>query len=340
MDRYIPPIFGRRRGWILITQILLILTIALMGFLGPKKSLLIFSIIAVSVAFFSASQDIVIDAYRTEVLSKEELGLGASYYILGYRLAMLVSGALALILADHLPWKNVYLIMSAVMLFGVFATIISPESEVIATPKSLKEAVVMPFIEFFSRTGAIEILIFIIIYKLDVVVATALMTPFLMDIGFTKTDIGVVTKGIGLIATIVGGIVGGMIMTKISLKKALLSFGILQGVSGLSFILLAHFGKSYALLSAVIGLENFFSAMGTTAYSAFLMSLCNKKFTATQYALLSSLMALSRTFLGAPTGLLAKSVGWEAYYIISMLLMLPGLLMLLRFEKWQSIQNT
>ncbi len=339
MDRFVPPILGRRRGWILITQVLLILAIAFMGMFNPSTTPSLIATLAFCVAFFSASQDIVIDAYRTEVLDKEELGLGASNYILGYRLAMIVSGAVALILADHLPWSRVYLIMALTMLVGVFASLWAPEPQNPSkAPPSITKAVIEPFVEFFKRKGSYEILAFIVLYKLDVVFATAMMTPFLIQVGFTKTDIGTVTKVFGMIATIVGTTLGGIIMTRMKMQKSLWFFGIFQGVSGLMFITLAHYGNHMPLLYATIGAENFCSGMGTAAYSAFLMSLCNRSFAATQYALLTSLMALTRVLAGAPTGYFAKEWGWETYFIMSTLMMIPGLLMLTRYKKWNVTQ--
>jgi MFS transporter, PAT family, beta-lactamase induction signal transducer AmpG len=335
MDRSVPPFLGRRRGWVLITQICLILAISALAFSNPVTAPGALATMAVLVAFFSASQDIVIDAYRTEVLKPEELGAGSGVYIMGYRIAMLVSGALALILADHLPWRVVYLIMASVMLIGVITTILAPEPKTDAKPpKTLSEAVARPVIEFFKRRGVFEILIFILIYKLDVVMAMAMTTPFMLQIGFTKTDIGAVTKGFGMVATIIGTLTGGALMTRLGLYRSLWLFGILQGLSGLSFTLLAHLGHHYPMMVTAITVENFCSGMGTAAYSAFLMSLCNKRFTATQYALLSSLMALSRVIAGTPTGYLAKTIGWEHYFLIATFIAIPGLLMLTRYQTW------
>lgn len=335
MDRYVPPFLGRRRGWMIVMQLMLVLAIAAMAFSQPAANPGMLALLAVIVAFFSASQDIVVDAYRTEVLLPEELGPGASLYIMGYRIALLVSGALALILADHLPWKTVYLLMSTTMFIGVLATLFGPEPQVEAKPpKSLIDAVYLPFVEFFKRAGAIEILIFIILYKLDAVIASALGTPFLMELGFTKTDIAATYKVFGMIATIVGTLVGGTLMVRMGMLKSLWVFGIFQGVAGASFMVLARLGHNYMMMVGAIAAENFCSGMGTAAYSAFLMSLCDKRFTATQYALLTSLMAISRVVVGAPTGWLAKTVGWEQYFLISILVAIPSLLMLLRFKKW------
>ena len=335
MDRYVPPFLGRRRGWMLVTQLALALCIALTAFCNPKLYPGLMASVAVLVAFFGASQDIVVDAFRTDTLHAEEFGAGAATATLGYRLGMLFSGAMALILADRISWQSVYLIMACAMVVGVVGTFVLPEpdSSKIA-PKSLVDAVVLPFVDFFKRPGAIELTLFVIIYKLDTVVAQALQTVFMMGLGFTKTDIGAVTKGFGLIATITGTIVGGAWMVKLGIRKALWIFGILQAIPGICYYSLSLLGHHYPVMVATIASENFFSGMGNAAYSAFLMSLCNPKFTATQFALLTSLMALTRTVAGAPTGFLAESVGWPNYFLISMLLAVPGLALLTRYPVW------
>ena len=335
MDRFVPPFLGRRRGWMLVSQVGLVLAIAAMAFSDPKEATSAMAMLAFLVAFFSASQDIVVDAYRTDVLEERELGPGASAYILGYRVAMLVSGAVALILADRLPWRVVYLLMGACLGVGVVASFLAPEPRAQAqAPASLRGAVVEPFLEFFGRSGALGLLGFLILYKLDVVMANALTTPFLLELGFTKTDVGAVTKGVGMAATIVGSIIGGAVVAQWGLKWSLWVFGVLQAASGLSFMVLARLGHHYPMMVGAIGVENFCSGMGTAAYAAFLMSLCDKRYSATQYALLTSLMALTRVVVGAPTGFLVKAVGWESYFLISTLAGAPALLFLLGYSRW------
>jgi PAT family beta-lactamase induction signal transducer AmpG len=339
LDRYLPPVLGRRRGWILVLQILLALALCGMSWVSPSLNPGLMALIAVVVAFLSASQDIVVDAWRTDTLLPEEYGLGSGAYVMGYRLAMLVSGALALILADQIPWKSVYWIMASSMGVGVLCTLFlapEPESDPELRPHSLREAVVDPLLDFFQRRGSLEILGFIVLYKLDVVVALALTTPFMLELGFTKTDIGAVNKGVGLLATIFGTLAGGALMTRWGMKSSLWIFGILQGVGNLLFLALAFTGHHYPLMVTAIATENLLSGMGTAAYSAFLMSLCNKKFSATQYALLTSLMALTRVVAGAPTGFLAQSLGWHGYFIFAVTLMLPGLLLLTRYDRWKT----
>ncbi|MBC7540373.1 MAG: AmpG family muropeptide MFS transporter [Bacteriovorax sp.] len=336
MDRYIPPLLGRRRGWIFLTQIGLVITIAALGFCNPQLTPKYMAFFAVCVAFFSASQDIAIDAYRIEVLDENELGAGASVNVMGYRIAMIVSSALALILSDHIPWSSVYLIMAACMLIGIFASVLGPEPKnTEAPPKTLSEAVYKPFTEFFSRAGAVEMLIFILIYKMDVAFAMAITTPFMMDLGFTKTDIGAVLKGVGMFSTIGGTLMGGALLSKWGIKKSLWCFGIIQALSGFSFFMLAKLGHNYPMMVTAVCVENICSGLATAAFTAFMMNICDKRYTATQFALLTSFMAITRTLVQAPSGFIMKSVGWEMYFIISILISIPGLFLLTRYNKWQ-----
>lgn len=344
MDRYVPPFLGRRRGWILIAQIMLMLSICLLAFSpDPFLSPGTLFFLALAVAFFSASQDIVVDAYRTEVLRKEELGPGASFGVVGYQAALLVSGGLALILADYLPiadvnlrWRFVYLLMAAALLVGIATTLFAPEPKLDARPpRTFKDAVVLPFIEFFTAKGALEIFLFILLYKLGLVLATGLSTPFLRQLGFTNTDVAGVNKGLGLAAMILGTLAGGAIVSRLNIYRSLLIFGILQGLAILTFSLLAHVGHNYRMMVASIVTVSFFSGMGTSAYIAFLMSLCDRRFTATQYAFFTSLLAFSRTITRAPAGYLSVAVGWENFFLLSALAAVPGLLLLiLRYKKW------
>lgn len=337
LDRFAPPFMDRRRGWILIAQFLLIVTFVLTSFQNPVENVAICAILATAIAFFSASQDIVIDAYRAELLEDHELGAGAAISTTGYRIAMLTSGALALILSESMPWSDVYRLMALFMLLGVVGTLIAPLPHAkIIPPRSLAQALINPFLDFFKRRGALEILCFILIYKLGDVVALALSTPFMMEIGFSRADIGYVSKGIGFGCTIVGGLVGGALMVKMKMKDALYYFGLIQCITILYFAYFATVGKNYAVMTTAIAIENFGSGLGTAAFVAFLMSLCNKGLTATQYALLSSFAALTRIFVGSSTGYMAQSLGWPLYFVAATALALPGLmLVLLRFEKWK-----
>jgi len=342
MDRFVPPFMGRRRGWMMITQLALIVTICTMGSFNPTSMPILIATIAVALAFFSASQDIVLDAYRTEYLKPDERGAGAGVWIMGYRVAILVSGAVALILSDYLPWKTVYIIMGLMMIIGCIATFLAPEplkanpdGERIEPPKTIHDAVVLPLVEFFKRPGAMEILLFIIIYKIGDIAASQMTTPYILQhIGFSRTELGAIYKGFGMVATIAGTLIGGAIMTRWDMKRSLFAFGVLQGVSTLIFVLLEFTGRQIWALSLVIGTENFCGGMGTAAYTALLMGLCNKNFTATQYALLSSLMAIGRYVTGAPTGYLVDGVGWTMFFVICTALAAPGLLLLMRYNRW------
>jgi len=336
MDRYVPPFLGRRRGWMLITQIALMAVISVLGFSSPAQMPWRVAVLAFLVAFFSASQDIVVDAYRREVLTDEELGLGSSLGINGYRIALLTSGALALFLADHFPWKVVYLLMAGLILVGIVTTLSASEPRRnITPPGSLKEALVEPFLDYFKRKEALGILAFVLLYKIGDQMASDMATPFYLKIGFTKTEIAAIAKTFGLGATISGALLGGILMLRLEINRSLWIFGFLQMVSTFCFSLLAQAGPSKPMLAGVIAFENLSGGMGTTAYAAFMASLCNVRFTATQYALLSSLIGIPRVFASAPTGYLAKHLGWSQFFIVCGLAALPGLLLLSRFAPWK-----
>ena len=329
LDRYVPLHLGRRRSWMLIAQVMLGISIAAIGFSDPLSSPALVALLAFLVAFFSASQDIVLDAYRREFLADEELGLGSSLYINGYRIAMLVAGAGALALSDQVPWKIVYFAMSAFMVVGILTTLFAPEGDsTVAPPRSLREAVVEPFLEYFQRDRALLILVFILLYKLGDTMASAMTTPFILDQGFTKTELAEIGKVFGLASTLLGAFIGGSIIFKIGIARSLWIFGILQAVSTAGFSVLATQGHSIPWLAAVVAFENLSSGMGTSAYAAFMASLTNKQFTATQYALLTSLMGVPRVLASAPTGWLAKSLGWEVFFIACALIAIPGILLL------------
>ncbi|MCX7913156.1 MAG: MFS transporter [Thermodesulfovibrionales bacterium] len=335
MDRFVLPWLGRRRGWILFTQIWLILSIALMSLLSPAQSPLLLAVLALVVAFASSSQDIVIDAYRTDVLREKERGAGAAVSVLGYRIALLVSGSFALILSEYIRWNDIYLLMSLVMLIGVITTLFAPEPERVAIPpKTMQEAIVGPMSDFFRRKNSLLILLLIILYKLGDAYAGTLTTAFLIrGIGFSAGEVGTINKGFGLVCVIIGSLVGGAWMVKLGLYTSLLFFGVLQAISNLSFILLAYIGKSYEIFVFTIAFENFTGGMGTSAFVALLMALCNSRFTATQYALLSSLSAIGRIFISPSAGFLVESVGWIIFFLISTLLALPGLWLLFLLKK-------
>ena len=340
LDRFTLSFLGRRRGWLLVAQIALMISIAGLGMTNPGKSPWMVAFAAFLVTFFSASQDIVVDAYRREDLPDEELGLGSSLYVNGYRVGMLLASGGGLIMADHMPFSVVYLIMAFCLLPGVVTTIFTPEPPLtMGTPSSLKEAVIDPLVEYFSRNGAVWILGFILLYKIGDTMASAMTMPFYLDIGFTKTEIGTVVKFFGFWATIAGGLAGGVIMLRMGINRSLWVFGLLQAVSTAGFVLLAKIGHSIPALSVVIAFENLSSGMGTAAYVAFMASITNKKFTATQYALLTSLMGIPRVLASAPTGFFAKYLGWESFFIVCTLIAIPGMLLLLRCAPWNAVEG-
>jgi len=337
LDRYTIPLFGRRRGWLLLAQTALVLAIIGLSTTNPAQSPWMVALAAFWVTFFSASQDIVIDAYRREDLADEELGLGSSLYINGYRTGMLLASGGGLIMADHIPFSMVYLIMAACLLPGILTTLLTPEPKTPkGTPQTLREAIVQPFVEYFSRPEAIWILMFILFYKIGDSMASTMTTPFYLDIAFTKTEIGSIVKLFGFWATIAGSLAGGLIMLKVGIYRSLWIFGVLQAISTAGFALLAQIGHSVPALAVVIAFENLSSGMGTAAYAAFMASITNQKFTATQYALLTSLMGVPRVVASAGSGFMAKAMGWEGYFIFCTLIAVPGLLMLLRIRHSQA----
>ncbi len=330
MDRYVPPFLGRRRGWIAAMQMLLGLGIAVMGALDPATMPWALAALALMVAFVSASQDVVFDAYRADVLRPAERGIGAAVSVLGYRLAMLVSGALALILSDQIGWQNTYWIMAVLMIAAIGATLFGPEPEVeVKPPKTLTEAVVEPLREFFSRHGAWGLLLLIVLYKLGDAFAGSLTTAFLIrGVEFTPTEVGAINKGMGLAATLVGVMFGGVLMAKLGLYRSLLAFGILQALSNLTFMWLASIGKDYGVMVLAVGFENLAGGMGTAAFVALLMAICDKRFTASQFALLSALAAVGRVYVGPASGYMVEAIGWTTFFGFTFLVAIPGLLLL------------
>jgi MFS transporter, PAT family, beta-lactamase induction signal transducer AmpG len=331
MDRYSIPLLGRRRGWLLVTQGALLAAIACMGTVSPKEAPFLLAGLALAVAFLSASQDIVFDAYRADVLGAEERGAGAAVSVLGYRIAMLVSGGLALILVDNwIGWTQAYWLMAALMLVGMAATWAAAEPATpLQVPRTLAEAVREPLAEYFSRHGAWLLLVLIILYKLGDAFAGTLTTAFLLrGAGFSLTDVGWANKWLGVGATILGLLIGGALMAKLRLFKSLLLFGFLQAFTNLGFMLLAAAGKSYPLMITVIAAENLCGGMGTAAFVALLMAMCDRRFSATQYALLSALASLGRVYVGPAAGALAESFGWTTFFFFTFLVALPGIAML------------
>ena len=331
MDRFVPAEFGRRRSWMLISQVMLGVSICAIALANPLTHLPSLVALCLLITFFSASQDIVLDAYRREALSDEELGIGSSVFIYGYRLGMLAAGALALFLADQdlFSWQDVYVIMGTCMLIGILATWMAQEPETeVPPPSSLQEAIVGPFVEFFSRPQALLILAFILLYKIGDSMGSEMISPLMVDLGISKTQYAMVVKLFGMIALIGGGLLGGLVVYRLGIIRSLWIFGILQMVSTAGFVLLAIVGNHMIVLTAVIAFETITSGLGQTAYVAFMASMTNKRFTATQYALLTSLMGIPRVIAGSTTGVLAEWMGWEMFYLLCTIVAIPGLLLI------------
>jgi PAT family beta-lactamase induction signal transducer AmpG len=355
LDRYIPPFLGRRRGWMLISQIALFIFMACLSFLKPTVNIELILYVCLAVGFFSATQDIVLDAYRRELLPDKELGLGNAYYANAYRVAGFIPGGLGLILADYMPWPMVFIIISAFMLVGIFQTLWIKEIDTdVHAPASLKEAVIDPFKEFFARDGfksGLLILFFIFFYKFGDVVATSLITPFYLDVGFSKTIIGTVAKVVGLWSMIIGGTLGGMLMFKLGINKSLWIFGFIQMASILGFAVLNEVGPNVTVLSAVVAFEYIGVGLGSAALMAFIAKSTNKNFTGTQLALLTSLFSIPKSFAGIISGVLIEGVskkdgiiydilgstqalGYSNYFYICTLLAVPGMVLLIWVAPW------
>lgn len=345
LDRYgILPWLGRRRSWMFVSQLGLLAAIAWLGHLSPRDDLPLIVVLTAVLAFLSATQDIALDAFRREILPDAELGLGNAIHVNAYRIAGLVPGSLALILADHLPWSQVFLITAAFMVPGLLMTLSVREPLAAGgTPRTLREAVVEPFREFFGRHGtqsALLVLAFLFFYKLGDSLCTALATPFYLDMGYTKTEIGIIAKNAGLWPAVAGGILGGVWMFKLGINRALWVFGVVQAVTILGFLGLAWVGAAEStpvrliLLALVIGSEAIGVGLGTTAFVAFMARTTHPAYTATQLALFTSLMAVPRTVINAGAGWLVEQMGWTGFFALCFLLALPGMLLLLRVAPW------
>ncbi|MDG0972152.1 MAG: AmpG family muropeptide MFS transporter [Porticoccaceae bacterium] len=342
LDRFQLRLFsfrpGLRRSWMLTTQTALLVAIAGLGFFNPTTQLWPIAWLCLLIAFLSATQDIVLDAYRRQILPDAELGLGNSIHVNAYRVAGLVPGSLSLVLADSLPWQSVFMITAVFMVAGIGLTLsITEPPQPERHPTNLKSAVVEPFKEFFSRQGvqqAALILTFMLMYKLGDSMATALATPFYLDMGFTKTEIGLVAKHAALWPMIIGGILGGILMLKIGINRALWLFGLVQIVSILGFAVLARVGEGIGLLALVIGFEYLGVGLGTAAFVAFIARSTHPAFAATQFALFTALTAVPRTVASSATGIIVEGVGWENFFYLCTLLAIPGMLLLLKVAPW------
>jgi PAT family beta-lactamase induction signal transducer AmpG len=340
MDRWVPPFLGRRRGWMLITQVALLFSIGILGAFEPARSTWLVAWLAVAVAFFSASQDIVLDAYRREILPDEELGIGNAIHVQAYRISSLVPGSLSLILADSLPWSSVFWITASFMSIGILMTLMVSESKADLPPVlGLREALIAPFSEYLRRrgwSGLLLVLGFMFLYKIGDNMATALSMPFYLDVGFSKTEIGLIAKHAALWPAIVGGLMGGLIMVRLGINRALWLFGVVQVVSILGFAVLASAGPELWLLAAVIGFEYLGVGMGTAAFTAFIARETSKMYAATQFALFTALAAVPRTLANASTGMIVEEIGWVNFFLLCTLLAIPGMLLLFWVAPWNS----
>jgi MFS transporter, PAT family, beta-lactamase induction signal transducer AmpG len=344
MDRYVPPFLGRRRGWMLLTQVALVISIGVLGLFDPARSTWLIAWLAVAVAFFSASQDVVLDAYRREILADEELGMGNAIHVQAYRISSLVPGSLSLILADMLPWSSVFWITAGFMSVGVMMSLLVSESDSeLPAASGLRQALVAPFSEYLHRrgwSGLLLVLCFMFLYKLGDNMATALSMPFYLEMGFSKTEIGLIAKHAALWPAIFGGLVGGLIMVRVGINRALWMFGVVQMVSILGYALLASTGPELWLLAAVISFEYLGVGMGTAAFTAFIARETSKTYAATQFALFTALAAVPRTLANASTGIMVERIGWVDFFLFCTLLALPGLLLLVWVAPWKSQPST
>jgi PAT family beta-lactamase induction signal transducer AmpG len=330
MDRYFPPFLGRRRGWLVVTQALLVVALFAMGQVDPKTAPMLMAAMAALVAFLSASQDIVADAYRTDLLSEQERAFGVSVFTLGYRVGMVVALALALILSDIIGWKYTYAAMGAFMVVGMVAAVLGPEPTADHPPHTLADAVVKPFMEFYRRGGsAILALVFLVVFRVGHAMAFRMITPFVLKMGFTNTEYGLITKLPGMIGAISGAIAGGVLVTKLGLRRCLYLFGTGQALVTLLYVVLGARGKDPLFLTFTVFSDNFIGGMAGAAITIFITGLCNKNFSATQYALLSSLEAVPMQLLGAFSGYLVVAVGWNPFFFITSAFMIPALALLL-----------
>lgn len=339
MDRFRPPFLGRRRGWALITQVALLLSIGILGSFSPEMSLTPILGLVFCISFFSASQDIVIDAYRRELLADDELGTGTSIHINAYRLSALIPGSLGLILADFYSWALVFWVTAMFMVVGIVMTLVIREvSDDELAPHTLREAVIEPFREFFQRRGfgpALAVLAFILLYKLGDNMAVALATPFYIDMGFSLTEIGTIAKFSALWASIAGSVIAGVVMLKLNINKALWVFGFVQIVTILGFAWLSTVGHSPMALFVVVSGEYLGVGMGTVALTAYLARETSRAFTATQFALFSSIVVIPRTFANASTGFLIEAMGYTSFFLLCTALAVPGMLILFKVAPWR-----
>lgn len=314
LDRYALPLLGRRRGWLILFQLALAAALVALGAIGPRAAPLAFAATALAVTFFAASQDVVSDAYRTDLLAPDERAAGTAVYVFGYRVAMLVTGGVMLVLADHIAFGRVYQLSAALLVVGIVATLLAPEPPAVRPPASLRAAVVEPLTDWFTRPRALGILAFLTSYRLADLLAAAMVTPFLLKLGFSNSDVGLVNKNVGIIATIAGTLGGGAVVARYGLNRPLVIFGLLTPLSTLVWSALALSGKSYPVLFAAVAAHNVCVGLGIATLEALILTLCNRRYGATQYALLSSAAGLGGRLAAAGSGYAALRLGWPAFF--------------------------
>ena len=329
IDRYCWPFLDRRRGWMLVTQLGLLLSLWSLALCDPQHHLIVIAGIALLASILGATQDIAIDAYRTDVLSAEERGLASALFVGGWRISALLAGGVALIMVPYWGWHVTFSLFASLMVLGVLATVMTPAVTQDKPPLTLQSAIIEPFQEFWQRSRSVLLVAIVMTYKLGNAFALSLISVFLIKhLQFSLQVVGSVSKIYGAIATIGGMVFGGIILSRVRLLPALLGFGALQLLGNMGFLLLAWWGKQYVLLVGSVTLEHLTSGMATAAFLAFLMSLCDRRYTATQFALLSALDAVGRNFLGPIAGFVAHHWGWLAYFGVSVVVGLPGLILL------------
>ena len=335
IDRFGFSFLGRRRDWMCITQILAaILLFSLAISTTDNTTLMFVALLSFFLAFISATQDIAVDAYRADLLSSDERGFGAATSVTAYRIAMLFSGAGALVMAEQIGFNNTYIVMAITMLICGCLNFLLPElPSSVKQPKTISEAIINPFKSFFVKDSIFVLLSIIFLYKLGDAFAGRLTTTFLLrGLEFSLTDVGAISKGLGLMASILGGLYGGILMYRLGLYRSLWIFAWLQGLTNLGFFLLAITGKSYIGLAVVIGLENLTGGMGTAAFVALLMAICDKSYTATQFAMLTAFASLGRILAGPPAGMLVNSYDWPIFFFLTFIISLPVIFILQRYK--------
>jgi MFS transporter, PAT family, beta-lactamase induction signal transducer AmpG len=329
VDRYRIPLFGRRRGWMFVTQLALMFTIAAMGFIDPHHAPLALAALAAAATFLTATQDIANDAYRADMLAPKERASGSGMYALGYRGANIIAGAGALALADYIPWSTVYPIMAALIIVGLVATWRGPEPESVPAPRTIRAAVVDPLKNLFSRRGAVVAIAFIMFYKFGDYMVADMNIPFLLKIGFSKVEIAGVLKVMGMIASIAGTVLGGGLTAVLGVRRALLLFGVLQALMNVGYLALALVGKNHYLLVGAISIDWFCGGLAQAAFSAYQISLCDKRFTATQFALIAAASTVLGRLVGGFSGHVIEAIQWSGFFVFSMVVAIPGLALIL-----------